>query len=228
MKANKIIILAFALLIGMGNAMAQEDYNKAQKSPHAKEVVLSRDVQTKHGYYNTPQAAYKAALREAQQAFPKKSVGIRKLTQGKLYVNSDGSVSYYYTYTIVELPSLVAQKMYEAIDKATAEIEEGNRFALDKLTIKDDKTDKDKTKGQIVDYLMGKGYKVLAKDKLQQLYKEQQGQQSGIYNSETTVEGNNFTAVGYYISVLITEEYVQVQVVNVSTGEYEGNVTVNL
>ena len=28
--------------------------------------------------------------------------------------------------------------------------------------------------------------------------------------------------------ILITEEYVQVQVVNVSTGEFEGNVTVNL
>ncbi|MDD6581058.1 MAG: hypothetical protein PUF10_00075 [Bacteroidales bacterium] len=27
---------------------------------------------------------------------------------------------------------------------------------------------------------------------------------------------------------IFTEEYVQVQVVNVSTGEYEGNVTVNL
>jgi len=48
------------------------------------------------------------------------------------------------------------------------------------------------------------------------------------YNEETTVEGNNFTAVGYFISARITEEYIQVQVVNVSTGEFEGNVTVNL
>ena len=30
------------------------------------------------------------------------------------------------------------------------------------------------------------------------------------------------------IGARITEEYVQVQVVNVSTGEFEGNVTVNL
>ena len=42
------------------------------------------------------------------------------------------------------------------------------------------------------------------------------------------VPTGNFKAVDYYLSVLITEEYVQVQVVNVSTGEYEGNVTVNL
>ena len=228
MKATRIIILAFTLLLGLGNAMAQEDYNKAQKAPQAKEVVLSKEVQTKHGYYNTPQAAYKAALREAQQAFPKKTVGIRNLTQGKLNVNSDGSVSYYYTYTIVELPGVVSQKMYEAINKSTDEIEEGQRFALDKISITDGQTDKEKTKGQIVDFLLGKGYKVLAKDKLQQLYKEQQSQQSGIYDSSTTAAIGNFKAVGYYISVLITEEYVQVQVVNVSTGEYEGNVTVNL
>ena len=129
MKAIRIIILAFALLLGMGNVIAQEDYNKAQKAPQKKEVILSKEVQTKKGYYNTPQAAYKAALREAQQAFPKKSVGIRNLTQGKLYVNSDGSVSYYYTYTIVELPSLVAQKMYEALNKPTSEREDGQRFA---------------------------------------------------------------------------------------------------
>ena len=68
----------------------------------------------------------------------------------------------------------------------------------------------------------------VAKESLEKLYKEQQGQQSGIYNEETTVEANKFTAVGYYLSVRITEEYVQVQVVNVSTGEFEGNVTENL
>ncbi len=228
MKAIKIIILALALLLGVGNAMAQEDYNKAQKAPLAKEVVLSKDVQTKHGYYNTPQAAYKAALREAQQAFPKKSVGIRNLAQGKLNVNSDGSVSCYYTYTIVELPDIFVQKLLEATKKATGEIEEGNRFAIDKITVADEQTDKEFIRSKVVDFLISKGYKVLAKEKLQKLYKEQQDQQSGIYNSETTTESGNFTAVGYYISVRITEEYIQVQVVNVSTGEYEGNVTVNM
>ena len=225
---RRIIILLIVILIGVGYTMAQENSEMAQKPPQPREVVLSKDVQTKKGYYNTSQAAYKAALREAQQEFPQKSVGIRNLAQGKLCVNSDGSVSYYYTYTIVELPGIVAQKMYEAIGKVTIEIEEGNRFALDKLSITDGKTDKIKTKGQIVDYLIGKGYKVVAKESMEKLYKEQQGQQSGIYNSETTVEGNNFSAVGHFISIYITKEYVQVQVVNVSTGEYEGNVTVNL
>lgn len=228
MKATRIIILAFAMLLGMGNVLAQEDYNKAQKAPQAKETVLGEDVQTKKGNYNTPQAAYKAALREAQQAYPKKNVGIRNLAKGELKVNGDGSVSYYYTYTVVELPSAAIQKLVEATNKATREIEDGSRFAIDKITITDGKTDKESTKGQVVDLLIGKGYKVIAKEKLEKLYKEQQGQQSGIYNEETTVKGNNFSAVGYFISVRITDEYVQVQVVNVSTGEFEGNVTENL
>lgn len=227
MKATRIIILALALLLGLGKAMAQEDCNRAQKSPQAKETVLTKSTRTKKGY-DSYQAAYKAALREATQAYPNKEVGIRNLKKGDVKVNGDGSVSNYYNYTIVELPGVVAQNLFDAISQATREIDEGNRFALDKLTITDGQTDKEKTKGQIVDYLLGKGYKVVAKEHLEKLYKEQQGQQSGIYNEETTVEGNNFSAVGYFISARITEEYVQVQVVNVSTGEYEGNVTVNL
>ena len=208
MKATRIIILAFALLLGLGNAVAQEDCNKAQKVPQKNEMVLTKNTCTRSGY-NNYQAAYKAALREAKQANPNKEVGIRNLAVGDVKVNGDGSVSHYYTYTVVELPSPVVQKLIEAINKATREIDEGNRFALDKLTITDGQTDKEKTKGQIVDLLLGKGYKVVAKESLEKLYNEQQGQQSGIYNPDTTVEGNNFTAVGYFISVRITEEYVQ-------------------
>ena len=226
MKTNRIIIFALVLLLGVGSAMAQEDFNKAQKAPQSKEVVLTKDIRTRSGHDNL-QAAYKAALREAKQTNPKKEVGIRNLSKGDLKVNSDGSVSYYYTYTVVELPSAVAQKMYEAIGKATREIDEGNRFAIDQFSVTDGKTDKERAKGQAVDYLISKGYKVIAKEKLQKLYKEQQGQQSGIYNEETTVKGNNFSAMGYYLTVRITEEYVQVQVVNVSTGEYVGNVIEN-
>ena len=227
MRTTRIIILVFALLLGRGMAMAQEDCNKAQKAPQAKEVVLGKNVRTQRGY-DSFQAAYKAALREAKQEYPNKEVGIRNLSKGNVKVNGDGSVSHYYNYSVVELPGVVAQNLFDAINRATREIDEGNRFALDKLTIIDSQTDKEKIKGQIVDYLLGKGYKVVAKEHLEKLYKEQQGQQSGIYNPDTTVEGNNFTAVGYFINARITEEYVQVQVVNVSTGEFEGNVTINL
>lgn len=226
MKTNGVIVLAFAMLLGMG-AKAQENFNKAQKTPQSKEVVLVKESQTRNGHDNL-QSAYKAALHEAKQANPKKEVGIRNLTRGNLKVNGDGSVSYYYTYTVVELPSAVEQKIYESIGKATRSIEEGNRFAIDKVSIDEGLADKEKTKGQAVDYLIGKGYKVVAKEFLQKLYKEQQGQQSGIYNEESKVKNNNFSATGYYLTIRITEEYVQVQVVNVSTGEYVGNVIESL
>lgn len=222
----KIALSAALLLICVDNTKAQ-DYSKAKKHPSKTEVILSTNLQTSKGY-DSEQVAYKVALREAQRAYPEKNVEIRDMRQGDLKVNQGGSVSYCYRYTIVEVPSVLSQKLYDAITKATKDIEEGNRFALDNISVKDDNVDKEKTKGEIVDLLLKKGYKVVAKEHLAKLYKEQQGQQSGIYNEETVVEGNKFTAVGYYLSVRITEEYVQVQVVNVSTGEFEGNATENL
>lgn len=222
----KIALSAAIFLISIGNIKAQ-DYSKAKKHPSKTELVLSTNMQTSKGY-DSEQAGYKAALREAKRAYPEKNVEIRDMRQGDLKVNQGGSVSYCYRYTIVEVPSVLSQKLYDAITKATKDIEEGNRFALDNISVKDDNVDKEKTKGEIVDLLLKKGYKVVAKEHLAKLYKEQQGQQSGIYNEETIVESNKFTAVGYYLNVRITEEYVQVQVVNVSTGEFEGNVTENL
>ena len=69
---------------------------------------------------------------------------------------------------------------------------------------------------------------MVAKEHLQKLYQEQQDQlNSGLYNPDTTVEGSKFSAVGYFINVKVTETSIRVQVVNVSTGEYEGNATVN-
>ena len=50
MKANRIIIFAITLLLCRGMAMAQEDCNKAQKAPQAKEVVLTKNTRTQRGY----------------------------------------------------------------------------------------------------------------------------------------------------------------------------------
>lgn len=225
MKATRIIILAFVLLLSVSTTMAQEDFNKAKKAPQQKETVLSKNLRTRGGY-DSYQAAYKAALREAQQAYPKKNVAIRNLAKGEVKIYG-GDVTNYYTYTVVEIPDAKTLKLIEAVNKATSEIEEGNRFALDKITVTDESVDKAKTRSQIVNALKGKEYVVVAKEQLEKLYKEQQGQQSGIYNDKTTVQSNNFTAVGYYLSARITPEYIQIQVVNVSTGEIEGDVTEN-
>lgn len=162
MKVNRIFALTFAMLLSIGSVFAQEDFNKAQKAPQNKEVVLVKESRTRGGYDNI-QVAYKSALREAKQTNHKKDIGIRNLAKGDLKVESDGSVSYYYTYTVVELSSAVEHKMYEAIGRATREIEEGYRFAIYKLSFAESVYDKESIQSQIVDCLIRKGYKVLAK-----------------------------------------------------------------
>ena len=102
----------------------------------------------------------------------------------------------------------------------------GSKVAIDGISVPSE-TNNEYYKDQVINLLLNKGYKVVAKEYLQKLYNEQQDQLSGIYNENTTVQENNFSAVGYYINVKATDSSVRVQVVNVSTGEYEGNATVN-
>lgn len=117
--------------------------------------------------------------------------------------------------------------LFNAIDKALDNIREGNRLAIDQIKVTEN-DNKEDFKDKVVEHLLDAGYKVVAKEYLEKLYEEQQAQQSGIYNDRTTVQENNFSAVGYYINVKKTETAIKVQVINVSTGEYEANVTVNL
>lgn len=115
----------------------------------------------------------------------------------------------------------------QAINKALLNIREGSRLALDQVrTINGE--DKEDFKDQVVEILLDEGYKVVAKEYLDRLYEEQQSQQSGIYNDRTTVQENNFSAVGYYINVKKSDTSIKVQIINVSTGEYESNVTVSI
>ncbi len=155
-------------------------------------------------------------------------------------MEEDSSPDYSYTYfdsyhrwykasaTIV-IPDTEAEaneKLSQAIDKALRNVREGSRLAIDQVSVRTG-INREDYKDQLIDILLDKGYKVVAKEYLEKLYEEQQNQQSGIYNDKTTVQENNFSAVGYYINVKVTETSLRVQVVNVSTGEYEGNATVN-
>lgn len=81
METKRIIVLAFAMLFGIG-ATAQENFNKAQKTPQSKEVVLVKESQTRNGHDNL-QSAYKAALHEAKKPILRKklaSVTLREVT----------------------------------------------------------------------------------------------------------------------------------------------------
>lgn len=131
------------------------------------------------------------------------------------------------TYNFVHRVDVYLNK---AFDKALMNIREGSRFSIDQVTVKGgdiiSKINKETLKDNTIDILLDKGYKVVAKEYLERLYQEQQTQQSGIYNENTVVQENNLSAVGYFLNIKITDESLRVQVINVSTGEYEGNATI--
>ena len=131
---------------------------------------------------------------------------------------------------VVVVPNInevIMKKMNMTFDKALRNVREGSRLAIDNVSVNGVTFNREDLKDRAIDVLLDKGYKVVAKEYLERLYEEQQNQQSGIYNERTTVQENNFSAVGYYINVKVTETSLRVQVVNVSTGEYEGNATIN-
>lgn len=129
--------------------------------------------------------------------------------------------------------NFVNDNLGKALEKSLSNIREGARLSIDQLSVKSSnpKYAKDIIYDQIVEILLDKGYKVVAKEYLERLYQEQQAQQSGIYNENTVVQENNMSAVGYFLNIRILDEHdsgpsIRVQVINISTGEYEGNATI--
>lgn len=183
---------------------------------------------------NIVQAAYTYALAK----YPKRSVVLLRNFMYTTYEQWDSekweSVSAYQlaSFDIVGKLSgedIVKTHLSKAFDKALMNVREGSRFSIDNVTVSGDITseiNKESVKDNVIDVLLDKGYKVVAKEYLERLYQEQQKQQSGIYNENTVVQENNLSAVGYFINIKITDESLRVQVVNVSTGEYEGNATI--
>jgi hypothetical protein len=181
--------------------------------------------------YSTKARWYETLLEKAKQQYPNKTIDIRNMEVGKFEYSASYGDRYYGPAIgkVVDLRDPETQtygNLSQAINKALRNVREGSRMAIDQVSVPYS-MDKDDLKDQLLDVLLDKGYRVVAKDYLEKLYEEQEAQQSGIYNDKTTVQENNFSAVGYYINVKVTETSLRVQVVNVSTGEYEGNATVN-
>lgn len=175
----------------------------------------------------------KKAENKYKESYPKFALrNFKWEREDKRGTRTDGANETKYTYkysasvVVVDPKEEANEKLSSAIDKALRNVREGSRIAIDQVTVWSG-INRDDYKDQLIDVLLDKGYKVVAKDYLEKLYEEQQKQQSGIYNDRTTVQENNFSAVGYFINVKVTETSLRVQVVNVSTGEYEGNATVN-
>ena len=186
--------------------------------------------------YSSKARWYAALLEKAKHDYPGKNVDIRGMEVGKFNYNSETcGCDVFFGPAIGKVVFLGGdpetqsiESLSKAMDKALRNVREGSRVAIDMVTVSGGVSiNREDFKDYIIDDLLDKGYKVVAKDFLERLYQEQQNQQSGIYNENTTVQENNFSAVGYYINVKVTETSLRVQVVNVSTGEYEGNATVN-
>lgn len=180
---------------------------------------------------------YESLLRKAKneygKAYPRFELRSFSSSYNDRRESSTGRLVYtnrtYYSSATVVVPDAIVEtndNLPEVVDKALRNVPVGSRLAIDQIIVTIN-MDGEMLKDKLVDMLLDKGYRVVAKEYLEKLYKEQQDQQSGIYNERTTVSENNFSAVGYFINLKATDVSMRVQVVNVSTGEYEGNATVN-
>ncbi len=245
-KVTKFFMVA--LLAGVCSLGYAQDY---LGDPKPKEKVLGfisieRTPYTGFGNkeYATKYQWYMGLFEKAQAQYPNKEIDLRNVVVGQCCPPSDsqyhggndpqrtafkGPASAKVVETGGGSPeSQSMESLSKSMDKALRNVREGSRVAIDMVTVSGGVSiNREDLKDQIIDALLDKGYKVVAKDYLEKLYEEQEAQQSGIYNENTTVKDNNFSAVGYYINVKVTETSLRVQVVNVSTGEYEGNATVN-
>lgn len=234
-KVTKFFMAALlAGICSFGYAQTQPDYMKAPKSNEKIIGTVTITTREKSGKWSN-QEVYMELLNKAKTDYPNYVVDIRDLqNESKCYYSDFYSCFRYYSIGVGKVVYMIdpetqtLENMSKAMDKALRNVREGSRVAIDMVTVSGGVSiNREDLKDQVIDALLDKGYKVVAKDYLEKMYEEQEAQQSGIYNENTTVKENNFSAVGYYINVKVTETSLRVQVVNVSTGEYEGNATVN-
>lgn len=232
-----------ALLAGMCSFGYAQDYLSApQKNEKVigtvsdyKAACMSDPVTAPHNCTNATKLRwYETLLEKAKREFPGKVVDIRGMEVGSYDGDSWGglykgpAVGKVVEIGVGSPETQSLENLSKAMDKALRNVREGSRVAIDMVSVSGGiSINREDFKDQVIDALLDKGYRVVAKDYLEKLYEEQKDQGSGIYNDKTTVQENNFSAVGYFINVKVTETSLRVQVVNVSTGEYEGNATVN-
>lgn len=219
-----------ALLAGMYSFGYAQHYMDAPSSDEKiiGTTTVSELVEGTTSIYWTKDGWYQYFLDNARQNFLNKSVEVRnmRLNGYSSYIEAyHGPASCNY---VVKWDVYIKSCLSQAIRRSLLNVREGSRVAIDWISVSGlYVVDKDIVKNQLIDVLLNKGYKIVAKEYFEKLYQEQQDQQSGIYNDRTTVQENNFSAVGYYINVTVTESSLRMQVVNVSTGEYEGYATIN-
>ena len=126
---------------------------------------------------------------------------------------SEPSETYYYQCGVKLISPLSMNTVSKAVNILVCrfDVPKDSRVAINMAQVSasnDSGVDKEDLKGQIIDILLKKGYKVAAKD----------------FSDYDTL---NTPTVDYYINAKLTRHSLRMQVVNVSTGEYEGNETIN-
>ena len=229
---KKVLLTTVMSLMMCMEVNAQDFVNAPKPNEKVLGTVSSDEMGScTSGCWGTPVEWYQALLQKAMIQYPTKVIDIRQMIPS---VDDHSSCPWKGPVVgkVVDLggspETQSLENLSKAMDKALRNVREGSRIAIDMVTVSGGVSiNREDLKDQIIDALLDKGYKVVAKDYLEKMYEEQEAQQSGIYNESTTVKTDNFSAVGYYINVKVTETSLRVQVVNVSTGEYEGNATVN-
>ena len=229
-------------------AFAQPDFRKAPKD---NERVIGT-VTDAWGANTNEQEVYRILLEKAKKEFPNKVIDLRNVeykttrtwdpgfkcprdSKGRKLRSGCEDIPGWYDYftnassAIVEFVSpetMMNETIVKAIDKAMISVRAGSRLAVDQISASGGLS-KETVNDQLLDILLDKGYRVVAKEYLEKLKTEQEEQQSGGFNEKTTVKTDNFSGVGYFLNVRVNEKSIRIQVINVSTGEYEGNATVD-
>ena len=238
----KKVLLTTVMSLMMCMGVFAQNYLNAPKNGETVIGAVSVDQgdwEKYGGRWGTKGQWYTILLKRARAQFPNRVVDIRDMYPTKddgsdypwngpvfgkiVALDNDNSVN-----NSNNSKKNIENAFSRAMEKSFREVREGSRVAIDMVNVSGGiNISREEFKDFIIDALLDNGYRVVAKDYLEKMYEEQQAQQSGIYNERTTVQENNFSAVGYYVNVKVTETSLRVQVVNVSTGEYEGNATVN-
>ena len=218
------IALTITVFLFAFTSFAQE----YKKSPMENERVIGTVTVSlpKVRSYPTDQEVYSLLLEKAKKEYPKKVIDIRNLEYSRTGTYDDGV--YNCVGKVIEFVSpetKMNETLVKAVDKALSKVTEGSRLAIDQISVSGG-LDRETIKDKLLDVLLDKSYRVVAKEYLEKLKEEQEKQMSGGFNEKTTAKPENFSGVGYFLNVRVSEKSIRVQVVNVSTGEYEGNATV--
>lgn len=223
----KIVLTVTAMLFTIVS-FAQEipDYRKGPKQNERVIGSVTSEYYVGSAISNYTQT-YKTLLEKAKTDYPDKVVDLRNVEHS---YRPDNDYYVICSAKVVDLGSSPETKLNEtlvkAVDKAMSKVRAGSRLAIDQISVTGSALNRETVNDQLIDVLLDNGYKVVAKEYLERLKEEQEQQMKGGHNERTTVQTDNFSGVGYFLNVRVNEKSIRVQVINVSTGEYEGNATV--